>query len=72
MPSCLATRRASSAASNEQQDRLLDEAASALSRRIQTPTTSAPLRATNAAATDDRHPRTRHEHPLAGRLSHPP
>src|SRR5690348_127170 len=57
MPSCPATRRASSAASSEQQLFLNSEYESATScRRIQTPTVSAPDSASNAAATDESTP----------------
>src|ERR1051325_5471691 len=57
MPIWPATRRASSAASSEQQLFLNSEAVSATScRRIQTPTTSWPCCARSAAATDESTP----------------
>src|SRR5512141_19109 len=57
MPSWPATRRASSAASSEQQLFLNGETLSATSwSRIQTPTTSSPASARRAAATDESTP----------------
>src|SRR4051812_42992797 len=57
MSSCAATRRASSAASSEQQLFLNSETVSATSwSRIQTPTTSWPCSVRSAAATDESTP----------------